>query len=205
MMFDDDFSILIKIMFALLKETFRTIVILTMIIALYLSFSATLQMTALAASSSTRGMSDQRLNSFSGMILNYLKTGSETNNDYAVTEITAYPDMFLPMHRHSERESFYILNGEFSFNLGDKEIKAVPGMMIDVPSMIPHAWKNISDRPSRLLSTNLPGGRLEEFLINVGHPISSKSDKPIFPNDEDIELQIKLAPQYGIEVIPPQP
>jgi mannose-6-phosphate isomerase-like protein (cupin superfamily) len=157
-----------------------------------------------ALANPVQGMSPQRLNSFSGMNLNYLKTGNDTDNTYATTEIKALPNMWLPLHKHQEREAFYVLDGQFTFTVGDREIVAKPGMMLDVPPMMLHSWRNTSTQPSRLLSTNFPGGQLEKFLIAVGHPITSMDSSPVLPNDEDMKLQIDLAPQYGIEVVPPK-
>ena len=63
-----------------------------------------------------------------GDLYRFLAVGSETAGKYATIEATVPPGGGPPLHVHSrEEESFYILEGEITFTVGDKKIVAGPG------------------------------------------------------------------------------
>ena len=66
-----------------------------------------------------------------GTIYKYLATGEDTVGAYALFETLVPPnDPGPPPHLHkNEDEAFYILQGEFSFFLGDREYMAKPGTL----------------------------------------------------------------------------
>ena len=58
-------------------------------------------------------------------------SGDETQGRYSVWEIEAAPNNGPPLHKHSmEDESYYVLEGVFSFPYGGKETKAGKGQFI---------------------------------------------------------------------------
>ena len=67
----------------------------------------------------------------------------------------------LESHIHpDEDDSFYILDGEIVFTLGeqDDEVVAGPGTFVLVPPGIEHGFRNDTDRPVRILNVHAPGG-----------------------------------------------
>jgi mannose-6-phosphate isomerase-like protein (cupin superfamily) len=83
----------------------------------------------------------------------------DTNGKYAVVESIAAPGSSVPRHIHkNEEEHFVILEGTYRFACGDRTFDAAPGTSLTVPKGVPHAWRNISDQPGRLLCTFTPGG-----------------------------------------------
>jgi quercetin dioxygenase-like cupin family protein len=66
------------------------------------------------------------------------------------------------MHRRME-ESFYVLDGEFTFTVGQEKIPAGPGAYILVPRGTPHVLE-AGASGGRLLTLMVPGGLEEMFL-----------------------------------------
>jgi mannose-6-phosphate isomerase-like protein (cupin superfamily) len=81
--------------------------------------------------------------------------------------ITIQPNRDGPdVHAHAvEDDSFYILNGELTFLLGDTEIVAGPGTFVLVPPGVRHTFANRGDTEARFINVHAPAGfdlRLEE-------------------------------------------
>jgi len=63
----------------------------------------------------------------------------------------------IPLHRHpTTDELFYIIKGKFKFKVGDEELIAVPGDVIQGRMDVPHTFQNISDEPGAFLSVKGP-------------------------------------------------
>src|ERR1051326_8412067 len=83
------------------------------------------------------------LNIFGGEIWVKL-AGSDTGGTYAITEGTTPPLGGPPLHRHSrEDESFYILEGEFVFEVDGKLLQAGPGSSVFAPRGTVHLFQNV--------------------------------------------------------------
>jgi mannose-6-phosphate isomerase-like protein (cupin superfamily) len=63
----------------------------------------------------------------------------------------------IPLHKHpTTDELFYIIKGRFRFKVGDREIVAVPGDVVQGRMDVPHTFQNISDEPGAFLSVKGP-------------------------------------------------
>ena len=63
----------------------------------------------------------------------------------------------VPLHKHpTTDELFFILEGRIKFKVGDKELVAVPGDVVQGKMNIPHSFENISDEPAAFLSVKGP-------------------------------------------------
>jgi quercetin dioxygenase-like cupin family protein len=57
-----------------------------------------------------------------------------TNGAFTLAEFTGGPGSWTVPHVHRElEESFYVLDGEFTFAVGEQEIAAGPGVYVLVP------------------------------------------------------------------------
>ena len=52
---------------------------------------------------------------------------------------------------HNSDEVAWVLEGEFSFKIGDVESKGGPGTCAFMPRNVPHAWKNCGSTPGRVM------------------------------------------------------
>lgn len=80
----------------------------------------------------------------------------------------------LHVHRVQE-ESFYMLEGECEWRVGDQVVQATPGTYLFVPPGVPHNITNVSAKPARVLMTVSPPGhehyfrKLAELAEHGGH------------------------------------
>src|SRR5207245_4781297 len=94
-----------------------------------------------------------------GDVYRFLATGKDTNGAYALMEASVAPGGGPPPHVHSrEEESFFILEGEILFQLGDKRLIGTTGMFANIPVGLLHSFKNESNRPARMLISVAPAG-----------------------------------------------
>jgi len=66
------------------------------------------------------------------------------------------------VHRVQE-ETFYLLDGECVWHVGDKTIRATPGAFLFIPPGVPHNITNVGDKPARVLMTVSPPGHEHYF------------------------------------------
>jgi len=76
----------------------------------------------------------------------------------ALLEIGLPPGAGAFIHRHRlYEEAFYVLEGEVTFRLGERQVLAARGSYIFVPPGGVHGFKNTSSAEARLLAIVAPG------------------------------------------------
>ena len=71
-------------------------------------------------------------------------------------------------HLHYEQEEwFYILEGEFQFEVGAERFLLHPGESLLAPRQVPHGWAFVGEARGRILIAFLPSGKMEAFLREV--------------------------------------
>ena len=71
-------------------------------------------------------------------------------------------------HLHYEQDEwFYILEGEFQFEVGAERILLQPGDSLLAPRQVPHVWAFAGDARGRILIAFLPAGKMEAFFREV--------------------------------------
>ena len=63
-----------------------------------------------------------------------------------------------PLHHHEFDETFYVLDGELTFQLGEEVRTAGPGEVVFAPGGSHHTIANLSDADARYLIAITPGG-----------------------------------------------
>jgi quercetin dioxygenase-like cupin family protein len=142
-----------------------------------------------------------------GMLATIKATAEQTGGQYTLVEILA-PDGFAsPLHvHHFEDESFWILEGEMTFYVGDQTIKAQPGSFLLGPKEIPHAF-TVDSGPARLLFVLSPAG-FENLIREMGEPARELSipPQPEAPPDEaEMQRMAAIAARHGNEILGPPP
>ncbi len=136
-----------------------------------------------------------------GDIYRFLATGEETDGRYAMFEAIVLPGGGPPPHLHTrEDETFYVLEGEITFQMGGEKLAAGPGTFVNMPIGNPHSFKNETDQTAKMLISYAPAG-LEHYFFEVGQPFDG--ELPPKPTTEEIEKLIRVAPRYGIEFMQP--
>jgi putative ABC transport system substrate-binding protein len=86
-------------------------------------------------------------------------TRKQTGGVFGVWRYTAEPKFGPPLHIHKEEdEFFYVLSGEFAFQLGDCVKVAKAGSFAFIPKNAPHTYKNLGTETGVLLGAVTPGG-----------------------------------------------
>ena len=116
-----------------------------------------------------------------GDYVTYKVRSDESGGAYFCFEAATTPGFGPPLHTHSYRELFYVLEGtyEFSIDRGDgvETIVGEPGATIAVPPDVAHTFKNAGEGLGRLLFVHLPAA-LEAFFEEVGVPVERVGDRP---------------------------
>jgi quercetin dioxygenase-like cupin family protein len=99
-----------------------------------------------------------------------------------------------PRHVHHEQDEwFYVIEGEFRFEIGDDKFTARPGDSLFAPRKIPHAWALVGDRPGTLLTAVSPAGTFEAFI----HDTTNQATPPT------PEEMAKAFAAHGMTVVGP--
>jgi quercetin dioxygenase-like cupin family protein len=82
-------------------------------------------------------------------------------------------------HRHEGfEESFFVLDGRFTFTIGEEPIEATPGTYLLVPRGTPHGIE-AAPGGGRFLTLMVPGG-LEEMFFELGElPANAIRDQAV--------------------------
>src|SRR5450631_3895778 len=133
-----------------------------------------------------------------------LLTGKDTAGRYCLIDMLIPPGGGPPPHRHDFEEMFTILDGEIKFSFRSEPRRAGAGSTVNIPANAPHAFKNMSDKPARLLCMCLPAGQ-EEFFLAVGDPVDSRTAPPPKLSSEERAERIQraraLSAKYRIELL----
>ena len=101
---------------------------------------------------------------------------------------------------------FTILEGEIEFTFRGAKSVVRAGETVSIPANAPHAFRNRSERPARLLCLCSPPGQ-EDFFMAVGIPVASRTaTAPKLDAAAEAALKTKvevLATQYRTELLPP--
>lgn len=96
-------------------------------------------------------------------------------------------------HLHYEQDEwFYVVEGEYIFEVGQARFWLKPGDSAFGPRNVPHVWAFAGDSRGRLLSVVTPAGQLEAFFRQVG---------PAFPGTPPLDPALFRA--YGMELVGP--
>jgi quercetin dioxygenase-like cupin family protein len=108
-----------------------------------------------------------------------------------------------PYHMHrNEDESFYVVEGEMTFYVGEERVKAGAGAFVYGPRGVPHGFEVEGTAPARILLQNYPAG-FEGFPVEVGEPAKELTLPPAEP--PDMERLMAIAAKYDIEILGPLP
>jgi quercetin dioxygenase-like cupin family protein len=107
-----------------------------------------------------------------GQPLAFLVTGEDTKHT-SMFEWTVPAGFSTGRHVHRvQEESFYVLEGECEWLVGDELIRATPGTYLFLPPGVPHDIRNTSSAPAKVLMTVSPPGHehyFEELAKAIAH------------------------------------
>src|SRR6266403_5331546 len=116
-------------------------------------------------------------------------TGEQTGGRYSLIDMLVPPSGGPPPHRHDFEEMFSILEGEIEVTFRGAKSVVRAGETANIPANAPHAFRNRSGRPARLLCLCSPAGQ-EEYFLAVGVPVASRTT-PAPKLDEAAQAALK--------------
>ena len=91
-------------------------------------------------------------------------TSEQTGGSIGFLEATSSPGSGPPRHvHHSSDELFYVLEGEFLFLVGERQVSALPGTFVFIPRGTVQAAKVTGTEPGKVLAAYIPGGLEHSF------------------------------------------
>lgn len=128
----------------------------------------------------------------------FLATGALTGGAFALVDERAVEGETVPLHRHAaDVESFYVLDGEVTFFLGDEAgVTVGAGSFVHVPAGEVHGFRIASEAARYLILTTPHHG---DFYRAISLPSGVAGGPPPTPIDG---TRIHAAAQeYGIEFV----
>lgn len=108
-----------------------------------------------------------------------IKLRSDQASGSSCIEFVAAPGFDTGLHVHTRlEETWYVLDGELDFHIGDESFRAAPGACVFVPPRVPHAFANRTEAPVKFLLIMSPPGHdryfveLADILARTGPPDS---------------------------------
>jgi len=131
----------------------------------------------------------------------FLVTGAESGGAYFAMEAIVPAGGGPPPHIHRhEDETFYVIEGEVEFLLGDRIVTGSAGDFVNVPRGTVHRFHNAGAARARLIVTFTPAGIekfFEETLERATH-----ADQQLPDNVHEVAARYaEAAPRYGIEFL----
>ena len=115
----------------------------------------------------------KHLKEASGQVVSMKLFGRETGQSVTLFEQSVpagSKNSWLHLH-HDSDEVAWVLDGEFTFRIGDEVIIGGPGTYAFMPRNVPHAWKNSGTVPGRVVFLYTParaGQFVEEMIERPG-------------------------------------
>ena len=123
----------------------------------------------------------------------FFKVSTEdSHGGLSVVEIRHHAKGGPGRHVHFDQEEwFYVLEGEYVFEVGQARFRLKPGDSAFGPRNVPHVWAFVGDQIGRILFIFTPAGQIEAFFRDPG-----KADA-IIPQDP------AYFRAYGMELVGP--
>src|SRR3954465_12062597 len=139
---------------------------------------------------------------FFGGLTTIKADGAETGGRVMVTEQLAPRGSGSPLHvHHNEDEWFYVLEGELTIWVDGETHVAPAGSFVLGPRDIPHTFI-VSSEMARFLLVTEPGD-FAGFVRALAEPAPGPELPPGPPTPPDMELVMKTAAEYGLEILGP--
>lgn len=133
-----------------------------------------------------------------GVTLNALDikiSGKDTDGQLAVFEQNGFTPLGgPPLHIHpNQDEWFYIVEGEYIFQVGEEKYKMRKGDTIFLPRNVQHAFVQLTDKAKVIVSYQ-PAGKMEEFFKETDSWTSPPTKEQVARAFETHDMKVVGAP-----------
>ena len=141
-----------------------------------------------------------------GSLIEFHAFPDETGGGCGIVEILTAPGTGAPPHKHpGEDENFFVLDGQFEFDLDGKKLDVGAGDFVKIPDGRVHAFKCVGDKPGRLLNVTSPGTMHEAFFTKAGDPVPEGTvEFPAADGPPDLDRIMTIADRIGLTILRPE-
>ena len=128
----------------------------------------------------------------------FFKVSTEdSHGGLLVVEMTHHVKGGPVRHLHYEQDEwFYVVEGEYLFEVGQERIRLKPGDSLFGPRQVPHVWAFAGDPPGRILFIFTPAGQMEAYFRALGNADARPPQDLAFYRAYGMEL---VGPPLAIE------
>jgi quercetin dioxygenase-like cupin family protein len=133
-----------------------------------------------------------------GHLMSILISSQDTNGTFSLIHGYEVKGLEPPPHIHTrEDESFYLLNGEINYTVGNEIFEAKKGDWMFLPRKIQHSFQVQTDTAEVLIHLS-PGG-FEDYFREMSEPAKGLYIPPRPQGPPDVKKIVETASKYGIE------
>jgi quercetin dioxygenase-like cupin family protein len=140
-----------------------------------------------------------------GMLETIKIGGDDTDGQFGLLEIVVRAGEGSPWHVHpDEDEWFYVLDGEFTFHVGDAQLILPAGGFAFGPKGVPHTF--IAGPAGGRALVGFQPFLFEGFLREIGEPALERVLPPPLDAPPDMARLLPIGAKHGMEILgPPGP
>jgi quercetin dioxygenase-like cupin family protein len=127
-----------------------------------------------------------------GPKVRHLTHSSYNAGEYSVLLATMDPGVAVPLHRHADRETFYVLEGAVEGYKGDSWSNLGAGGILDIAPNELHAWRNSATSQAKMLIITTE--KMASFFKEIGRPGVTT---PTPPTPEELHMLLEAADRFG--------
>lgn len=111
-----------------------------------------------------------------GTVITLRMAGSDTGGTYAAMDVALVPGAGSTRHvHHNEDETFAVLEGAITFELGERTVRATAGGLVFIPRGLWHAFANADTTVAKALIIVTPAG-LERYFAELDALLKSAAE-----------------------------
>jgi mannose-6-phosphate isomerase-like protein (cupin superfamily) len=104
-------------------------------------------------------------------------SGADTAGQLVVFESTTSSGNGPGLHKHANQDEWwYVLEGEFVFQVGDQKFRATAGTSVFGPRAVPHSFLSVGTISGKMIITFQPAGRMEAFFEEFAKVTTARPD-----------------------------
>jgi len=141
----------------------------------------------------TNGSAEQQTFIVLEVLLQFLSTPEQINDQISVMRGTVSSGVVIPLHSHADPEIFYVLNGSLEVFRAEGWKTVTASEVVSIPGNVKHALRNTSPSPITLIIVSKQ--ELYSFFRELARPFDPNRP-PTPPTPEEIQRLFSVAEKY---------
>ncbi len=138
-----------------------------------------------------------------GHLVTCIAGAADTNGAYSLFETHTAPGQATQLYcQQYEDETFWVLEGLYTFTVSGEHLRLTTGSYLYVPRRTVHGWTNSGDGAARMLVLTMPGGIRERFVAEAGEPTVDRDASGGADTPTAFSRLLTITRKYGIDILP---